>query len=165
MRLGWVVIERMHLRHWGPLPNGPAEGSPTPIFFILAHKPFTHILVLTILCFKRLSYFLILCKGSSNIIFELVYFNWRIITLQYCGGFCYTFTWISHKCTCVPPFWTLHTTSLRTPSLWVVPEHQLWVPCFMHRTCTGHHFTYGNSYFLAGLYLLDILLGWSFHGN
>ena len=25
-------------------------------------------------------------------------------------------------------------TSLPTPSLWVVPEHQLWVPCFMHQT-------------------------------
>ena len=30
------------------------------------------------------------------------FFNWRIITLQYCGGFCHTFTWISHECTCVP---------------------------------------------------------------
>ena len=29
-------------------------------------------------------------------------FNWRLITLQYCGGFCHTFTWISHECTCVP---------------------------------------------------------------
>ena len=29
-------------------------------------------------------------------------FNWRLITLQYCGGFCHTFTWISHGCTCVP---------------------------------------------------------------
>ena len=28
--------------------------------------------------------------------------NWRLITLQYGGGFCYTFTWISHGCTCVP---------------------------------------------------------------
>ena len=26
--------------------------------------------------------------------------NW--ITLQYCGGFCHIFTWISHGCTCVP---------------------------------------------------------------
>ena len=25
-------------------------------------------------------------------------------------------------------------TSLHIPSLWVVPVHQLWVPCFMHRT-------------------------------
>jgi len=32
------------------------------------------------------------------------------------------------------------TTSLPTPSLWVVPEHQLWVPCFMYWTCTGHLF-------------------------
>ena len=30
------------------------------------------------------------------------YFNWRLITLQYCGGFCHTFTWISHECTYVP---------------------------------------------------------------
>ena len=33
---------------------------------------------------------------------EGFFFNWRLITLQYCGGFCYTFTWISHGCTCVP---------------------------------------------------------------
>ena len=32
----------------------------------------------------------------------LIYFNWRLITLQYCSGFCHTFTWISHGCTCVP---------------------------------------------------------------
>ena len=30
------------------------------------------------------------------------FFNWRLITLQYCGGFCHTLTWISHGCTCVP---------------------------------------------------------------
>ena len=30
------------------------------------------------------------------------HFNWRLITLQYCGGFCHIFTWISHGCTCVP---------------------------------------------------------------
>ena len=30
------------------------------------------------------------------------FFNWRLITLQYCGAFCHTFTWISHGCTCVP---------------------------------------------------------------
>ena len=30
------------------------------------------------------------------------FFNWRLITLQYWGGFCHTFTWISHGYTCVP---------------------------------------------------------------
>ena len=33
---------------------------------------------------------------------SLIKFNWRLITLQYCGGFCHTLTWISHGCTCVP---------------------------------------------------------------
>ena len=31
-----------------------------------------------------------------------IYFNWRLITLQYCSGFCHTLTQISHRCTCVP---------------------------------------------------------------
>ena len=35
-------------------------------------------------------------------LFFLIYFNWRLITLQYCGGFCHTLTWISHRGTCVP---------------------------------------------------------------
>ena len=30
------------------------------------------------------------------------YFNWRLFTLQCCGGFCHTFTQISHGCTCIP---------------------------------------------------------------
>ena len=30
------------------------------------------------------------------------YFNWMLITLQYCSGFCHTWTWISHGCKCVP---------------------------------------------------------------
>ena len=34
--------------------------------------------------------------------FKLIYFNWRLTTLQYCGGFCHTLTWISHGCTCIP---------------------------------------------------------------
>ena len=36
--------------------------------------------------------------------------------------------------------WTPPSTSLPTPSLCVVPEQWLWVPCFMHKTCTGHLF-------------------------
>ena len=34
--------------------------------------------------------------------FKFIYFSWRLITLQYCSGFCHTLIWISHGCTCVP---------------------------------------------------------------
>ena len=48
----------------------------------------------------------LLCNEEKLIFFFLkklsIYFNWRLITLQYCIGFWYTLTWISHKCTGVP---------------------------------------------------------------
>ena len=31
-----------------------------------------------------------------------IFISWRLITLQYCSGFCHTLTWISHGFTCVP---------------------------------------------------------------
>ena len=31
-----------------------------------------------------------------------IFISWRLITLQYCRGFCHTLTWISHRFTCVP---------------------------------------------------------------
>ena len=32
----------------------------------------------------------------------IIFISWRLITLQYCSGFCHTLTWISHGFTCVP---------------------------------------------------------------
>ena len=37
-----------------------------------------------------------------KLVFLIIYFNWRLITLQYCSGFCHTLSWIIHGCTCVP---------------------------------------------------------------
>ena len=35
--------------------------------------------------------------------FNFIFFiSWRLITLQYCSGFCHTLKWISHGFTCVP---------------------------------------------------------------
>ena len=34
--------------------------------------------------------------------FFFFFFIWRLITLQYYSGFCYTLTWISHGFTCIP---------------------------------------------------------------
>ena len=82
----------------------------------------------------------------SSIKKKIISFNWRLITLQYCGAFCHTLTWISHGCTHVSSSWTpFPLPSHPTPSLWVVPEHWLWVPCFIYRKLALFiYFTYGN---------------------
>ena len=69
---------------------------------------------------------------------KIIYFNWRIIPLQYCNGFLPYINMNQPQVYICPPI--LNPTSLLTLSLWVVPEHWLWVPCFMHQTCTGHLF-------------------------
>ena len=77
-------------------------------------------------------------------IYFLNYFNWRLITLQYCGGFCHTSTRISYECTCVPPFWT----PLPPPS----PPHLSGLSQSTSFECPASHiklelviyFTYGN---------------------
>ena len=37
-----------------------------------------------------------------SLFFSFIFSSWRLITLQYCSGFCHTLTWISHGFTCVP---------------------------------------------------------------
>ena len=72
------------------------------------------------------------------------YYNWRLVTLQCCDGFCHTLTWISHRWRGGPPV----PNPLAPPS----PSHPSGLP-----QCTGFeypvscielglviYFTYGN---------------------
>ena len=70
---------------------------------------------------------------------KFIYFNWRLITLQYCSCFCHIFTWISHGCPCVPHL-EPPSSLPPMPSLRVIPVHQPWAPCLMHWTWTGDLF-------------------------
>ena len=64
---------------------------------------------------------------------KFIYFNWRIITLQYCGGFCHTSTWISYGCTCVPPSWTpLELLSPPLPSILLECSTALALSALLH---------------------------------
>ena len=69
----------------------------------------------------------------SNFFFPIIFISWRLITLQYCSGFCHTLTWISHGFTYVPhPELPSHLPP--HPSLWVIPVHQprALVSCIQH---------------------------------
>ena len=71
--------------------------------------------------------------------YKFIYFNWRLITLQYCIGFAIH----QHEsATGVHMFPILNPppTSLPIPSLWVIPVHQPQASCIMHRTWTGDPF-------------------------
>ena len=55
---------------------------------------------------------------GSSFFFNLFLFNWEIIALQYCVGFCHTSAWISHRYTCVPEkAMATHSSTL----VWKIP--------------------------------------------
>ena len=46
------------------------------------------------------AFFIIIIFNFVSLNFFLI--SWRLITLQYCSGFCHTLTWISLGYTCIP---------------------------------------------------------------
>ena len=71
--------------------------------------------------------------------FPFIFISWRLITLQYCSGFCHTLTWISHGFTCVshpdpPSHLPPHPIPLSLPSAPALST------CLMHPTWAGDPF-------------------------
>ena len=70
--------------------------------------------------------------------FSFIFISWRLITLQYCSGFCHTLTWISHGFTCVPH----PDPSSRLPPHLIplgVPSAPALSTCLMHPTIIDYY--------------------------
>ena len=80
-----------------------------------------------------------LCFIQANIFFSFIFISWRLISLQYCSGFCHTLTWISHGFTCVP-----HPDPPSHLPLYPIPLGLPSAPgpstCLMHSTWAGDLF-------------------------
>ena len=87
----------------------------SPLSIILAALFLWKVKVQFIICWALLfwmtvMFFPILCHTYwhghihffLSFFFSFIFISWRLITLQYCSGFCHTLTWISHGFTCVP---------------------------------------------------------------
>ena len=73
---------------------------------------------LVFICFGF--FFLFVLFSFFNLFFKI---SWRLITLQYCSGFCHTLKWFSLWYTCIPHPDTPSHLPLH-PTLWVFPLHQ-----------------------------------------
>ena len=68
------------------------------VFQILAILIDVYWYLIVLICISVMTY----VEGHHFIYLFAIFFYWRLITLQYCSGFCQTLTWISHGSTCVP---------------------------------------------------------------
>ena len=75
-----------------------------------------------------------------------IMFNWRIIDLQYCTGFCHIALWISHKYTYISSFPNLPPSPYPILPLWVVTEHWIELPALYNNFLLAVYFTNGNVY-------------------
>ena len=71
--------------------------------------------------------------------FPFIFIRWRLITLQYCSGYCHTLIWINHGFTCVP-----HSDPPSHLPLYPIPLGLPSAPALntrlMHPTWAGHLF-------------------------
>ena len=71
--------------------------------------------------------------------FSFIFISWRLITLQYCSGFCHTLTRISHGFTCIPhPSPPSHLPPHPIPLS--LPSAPALSTCLMHPTPAGDLF-------------------------
>ena len=102
---------------------------------------------------------------------QFIFISWRLITLQYCSGFCHTLTWISHGFTCIPhpdppSHLPIHPIPLGLPSapgLSTLPGVFKWGPCVC--VVCGSRSVVSDSLWPRGLQPARLLCPWNSPGK
>ena len=94
----WDLIPQVHKTHvpssrWGSMCSKTKPNATAAPIKILHQRTLKVHLVNTVN---------FICKYCYLFIYLFIFISWRLITLQYCSGFCHALTWISHGFTCVP---------------------------------------------------------------
>ena len=90
-----------------------------------------------------------------NIFFSFIYISWRLITLQYCSGFCRTLVWLSHGFTCAPHLdehFLICLFAICIFSLFPFVEHFIGISLF-------HTHAHKKTFFLRSYYFSPFLMG------
>ena len=77
--------------------------------------------------------------GNLFEVFKLLIFNWRIISLQHCVGFCHTSAWISHRYRSLPFETPSHLPPHSSP--WGCHRALVLAPWVTHQIPTGSLFS------------------------
>ena len=81
--------------------------------------------------------------------FPFIFISWRLITLQYCSGFCDTLTWISHGFTCI-----------YSPSQSPLPHPSPPDPSGSSQCTSPEHLTHASNLGWWSVSSLIIYMGW-----
>ena len=84
-------------------------------------------------------YYSALIRQGILFFFKFI-FNWRMITLHCCVGFCHTPTWISHRYTYVPSLLNLPPIPLLHPTPLGCHRAPGWAPCITQQIPTSYLF-------------------------
>ena len=98
----WFLPTQVTSEHWAELTLLHRSFHQLPVLCVVSVCVCVHVCVHGVCVHVCVCVCVCMCVSIPSSFFSFIFISWRLITLQYCSGFCHTLTWISHGFTCVP---------------------------------------------------------------